>query len=52
MIRNAPEIQEATRSEVVVGELGTSAPEFLVATHLLYMLQWNELVLKVLLSAR
>jgi hypothetical protein len=31
MIGNVPELQEATRSEVVVGELGTAAPEFLAA---------------------
>jgi hypothetical protein len=30
MIENVPEFQEATRSEVVVGEVGTVAPEFLV----------------------
>jgi hypothetical protein len=29
MIGNVPELQEATRSEVVVAELGTVAPEFL-----------------------
>jgi hypothetical protein len=31
MIGNVPELQEATRSEVVVGEVGTAAPEFLAA---------------------
>jgi hypothetical protein len=31
MIGNVPEVQEATRSEVVVGEIGTAAPEFLAA---------------------
>jgi hypothetical protein len=31
MIGNAPELQEVTRSEVVVGEVGTAAFEFLVA---------------------
>jgi hypothetical protein len=31
MIRNVPELQEAIRSEVVVGELGTAASEFLAA---------------------
>jgi hypothetical protein len=31
MIGNAPELQEATRSEVVVGEVGTAAFEFLAA---------------------
>jgi hypothetical protein len=29
MIGNVPEFQEATRSEVVVGEVGTAAPKFL-----------------------
>jgi hypothetical protein len=48
MIGNVLELQEVTRSEVVVGEVGTTAFEFL----LLYMLQYNELVLKVLLSAQ
>jgi hypothetical protein len=32
MIRNVPELQEVTQSEVVVGEVGTVAPKFLVAT--------------------
>jgi hypothetical protein len=32
MIENVPEPQEATRSEVVVGELGPVAPGFLAAT--------------------
>jgi hypothetical protein len=31
MIVNVPEHQEAARKEVVVGEVGTAAPEFLVA---------------------
>jgi hypothetical protein len=31
MIGNVPELQEATRSEVVVGEVRTVATEFLVA---------------------
>jgi hypothetical protein len=31
MIGNIPKLQEATQSEVVVGEVGTVAPEFLVA---------------------
>jgi hypothetical protein len=31
MIGNVQELQEATRSEVVVEELGTMAPEFLAA---------------------
>jgi hypothetical protein len=29
MIGNIPELQEAARREVVVGEVGTAAPEFL-----------------------
>jgi hypothetical protein len=32
IIGNVPELQEVTRSEVVVEEVGTAAPEFLVAT--------------------
>jgi hypothetical protein len=31
MIGNVPELQEATRREVVVGEVGTAAPKFLTA---------------------
>jgi hypothetical protein len=31
MIGNVPEFQEATQSEVVVGEVGTAVPEFLAA---------------------
>jgi hypothetical protein len=31
MIGNVPELQEATRREVVVGEVGTTAHEFLAA---------------------
>jgi hypothetical protein len=31
MIGNVPELQETTQSEVVVGEVGTMAPEFLAA---------------------
>jgi hypothetical protein len=31
MIVNIPELQEAARREVVVGEVGTVAPEFLAA---------------------
>jgi hypothetical protein len=31
MIGNIPELQEVTRSEVVVGEVGTVAPKFLTA---------------------
>jgi hypothetical protein len=31
MIVNVPELQEVARREVVVGEVGTAAPEFLAA---------------------
>jgi hypothetical protein len=31
MIRNVPELQEANRSEVVVGEVGTASLEILAA---------------------
>jgi hypothetical protein len=31
MIGNVPELQESTRSEVVMGEVRTVTPEFLVA---------------------
>jgi hypothetical protein len=31
MIRNVPELQEVTRSAVVVGEVGTTTPGFLAA---------------------
>jgi hypothetical protein len=31
MIGNIPKLQEVTQSEVVVGEVGTVAPEFLAA---------------------
>jgi hypothetical protein len=52
MIRNIPKLQEATRSEVVVGRLKLRHLKSLLLHHLLYMLQCIELVLKVLLSAR
>jgi hypothetical protein len=52
MIGNVPELQEVTRSEVVVRELELRHLKSLLMHHLLYMLQCNELVLKVLLSAR
>jgi hypothetical protein len=53
MIGNVPEFQEATRSEVVV-VVGVKLRHLnsLLLCHLLYMLQYNELVLKVLLSDR
>jgi hypothetical protein len=31
MIGSVPELQEVTRSEIAMGELGTAAPEFLAA---------------------
>jgi hypothetical protein len=31
MIENVPELQEAARREVVVGEVGTAVPKFLTA---------------------
>jgi hypothetical protein len=46
MIGNVSDLQEATQSEVVVGGGG------LELQYLNSMLQYNELVLKVLLSAR
>jgi hypothetical protein len=41
-----------TRSELVVGEVGTAAFEFLVAASLAIHVAHVELVLKVLLSVR
>jgi hypothetical protein len=32
MIGNIPELQKTTRSEVLVGEVGTATPKFLSAT--------------------
>jgi hypothetical protein len=54
MIGNVSELQEAAQREVVVGEVVTVAPEFLVAAPFAIhvAMQCNELVLKVLLSAR
>jgi hypothetical protein len=52
MIGDIPELQEVARREVVVGEVRTVTPNSLLLHHLLYMLQCNELVLKVLLNAR
>jgi hypothetical protein len=42
MIRNVPELQEAIQSEVVVGELGTVASEFLAAAPFAihFAIQW------------
>jgi hypothetical protein len=39
MIQNVLELQEATQSEVMVGEVGIVTFEILATTHLLYMLQ-------------
>jgi hypothetical protein len=52
MIGNVPELQEATRTEVVVGEVGTVAFEFLAAAPFAIPVAHVELVLKVLLKAR
>jgi hypothetical protein len=52
MIGDIPELQEVARREVVVGEVRSVTPNSLLLHHLLYMLQCNELVLKVLLNAR
>jgi hypothetical protein len=52
MIENVPELQEVARREVVVGVVGMWHLNSLLLRHLLYMLQCNELVLKVLLGAR
>ncbi len=51
MIRNVPEFQEATQSEVVVEEVATVATEFLVVVPFAIHVAM-QLVLKVLLSAR
>jgi hypothetical protein len=51
MIGNVPELVEATRREVVVGEVGTAAPEFLaVAPFAIHVA--IQLVFKVLICAR
>jgi hypothetical protein len=52
MIGNIPKLHEAAQREVVVGVLELWHLNSLLLCHLLYMLQCNELVLKVLLSAR
>jgi hypothetical protein len=51
MIRNVPELVEAARREVVVGEVGTATPEFLAATPFAIHVAM-QLVLKVLICAR
>jgi hypothetical protein len=48
MIGNIPELVEATRREVVVGELETAAPEFLAAAPFAIHVGM-QLVLKVLI---
>jgi hypothetical protein len=50
MIGNVLELVEATRREVVVGEVGTTAPEFLAAAPFRHVAM--QLVLKVLICAR
>jgi hypothetical protein len=51
MIGNVPELVEVARREVVVGEVGTAAPEFLFVApfHIHVAMQ---LVLKVFICAR
>jgi hypothetical protein len=48
---NVPELVEAARREVVVGEVGTAAPEFLTAAPFAIHVAM-QLVLKVLICAR
>jgi hypothetical protein len=48
---NIPELVEAARREVVVGEVGTAAPEFLAAAPFAIHVAM-QLVLKVLICAR
>jgi hypothetical protein len=51
MIGNIPELVEATRREVVVGEVRTAAPEFLAAAPFAVHVVM-QLVLKVLICVR
>jgi hypothetical protein len=51
MIGNVPELVEATRREVVVGEVATATTEFLAATPFAIHVA-IQLVLKVLICAR
>jgi hypothetical protein len=51
MIGNIPELVEAARREVVVGEVATAATEFLVAAPFAIHVAM-QLVLKVLIRAR
>jgi hypothetical protein len=48
MIENVPKLVEAVRREVVVGEVGTAAPEFLTAASFAIHIAM-QLVLKVLI---
>jgi hypothetical protein len=48
MIENVPKLVEAVRREVVVGEVGTAAPEFLTAAPFAIHIAM-QLVLKVLI---
>jgi hypothetical protein len=51
MIRNVTELVETARREVVVGEVGTAAHEFLVVVPFAIQVAMH-LVLKVLICAR
>jgi hypothetical protein len=51
MIENVPELVEAARREVVVGEVATTATEFLAAAPFAIYVAM-QLVLKVLICAR
>jgi hypothetical protein len=51
MIENVPELVESARREVVVGEVGTAAPEFLVVVPFAIHVAL-QLILKVLMWAR
>jgi hypothetical protein len=52
MIGTVPELQEVTRSEVVVGNVETTTFEFLIAALFVVHVAHVESVLKVLLSDR
>jgi hypothetical protein len=51
MIENVPELVESARREVVVGEVGTAASEFLVVVPFAIHVAL-QLILKVLMCAR
>jgi hypothetical protein len=51
VIGNVPELVETARREVVVGEVGTAAPEFLTAVSFTIHVAM-QLVLKVLICVR